>query len=390
MAGSALALALAGSDLEVALIDARPLARDWPDSRLDGRTVADYGARVCALNAASREWLSSLGVWRDIARRRACGYRHMCVWDGAGTGLIEFDADAVGAESLGHIVENRLTEAALQLRLADTAVTALHPARVASLERRAEGVRILLADGRQLSTRLLVGADGARSRVRAWSGLPVRSWEYGHSALVATVACEQPHGRTAWQRFTPEGPLAFLPLAGGDEHFCSIVWSAPPERVEALLELDDEAFCDQLGRAFEHRLGAVVAASERQAIPLRQLHATDYVQPGLALVGDAAHTIHPLAGQGVNMGLLDSQVLAEELLRARRRGLQPGELSVLDRYQRRRKGHNLLMMAAMEGFKRLFESRQPAVLMARNSGLRLLQSQEALKRPLIRAALGRL
>lgn len=387
IAGSALAAALSASSLDVALIDAEPLAQDWPETELEGVSVADYGSRVSALSAASSNWLATLGVWPEIVARRVCGYRHMRVWDGVGTGTIDFDAASINQPVLGHIVENRLTQAALHLRLA-AGVRRYSPAMVASLQHGERGVRIVLADGRAITATLLVGADGGRSKVRTWSGLATRSWDYGHRALVATVACEKPHRETAWQRFTPDGPLAFLPLGGGEGRFCSIVWSTVPEQAEQLLELSDSAFCRRLGMAFEHRLGAIEAVSARHAFPLWQMHAVDYVQPGLALIGDAAHTIHPLAGQGINMGLLDARVLAEELQRAVRRGLSVGDPQVLGRYQRRRKGHNLLMMAAMEGFKRLFASRQPAVLLARNAGLQWLQPREALKRPLIRAAMG--
>lgn len=410
IAGSALAVALSATGavpglggakpgLRVALVETQPLVTEWPepDPPLSDPGVDGYDPRVSALTAASSGWLSELGIWPEIVARRTCGYRHMQVWDGAGTGIIDFDAATVGQPALGHIVENRLLLAALHRRLRSGAVQLFSPAQVESLEAGGgsgreiapEGnVEVRLADGCTLSARLLVGADGGRSMVRAWSGLAVREWDYGHRALVATVACEYPHGATAWQRFMPEGPLAFLPLAGGGERYCSIVWSTLPERADELLAQGETQFCRTLGAAFEHRLGTIRATSPRYAFPLRQMHAVDYVRTGIALVGDAAHTIHPLAGQGINLGLLDARVLAEELLRGARRGLGPGDASVLNRYQRRRKGHNLAMMAAMEGFKRLFESRRPALMMSRNTGLGWLQGQEWLKRPLIRSAMG--
>ena len=394
IAGSALALALAqsGTALRVALIEAQPLSEAWPqpDPPPADPGVGGYDARVSALSAASSGWLDALGVWPEILARRVCSYRHMRVWDGAGTAAIDFDATAVQQAALGHIVENRLVQTALHRGLAASGVDRFSPVAVESFQH-ADGegrVRIGLADGRSLTAGLLVGADGGRSRVRQWSDLPSREWDYGHNAVVATVACERHHGNTAWQVFTPEGPLAFLSLRGGEERYCSIVWSILPARAERLLAMDDGDFRQILGRTFEHRLGAVLATSRRYSFPLRQMHAVDYVRDGLALIGDAAHTIHPLAGQGINLGLLDARVLAEELLRGRRRGLPPGDGDVLRRYQRRRKGHNLAMMAAMEGFKRMFESRRPALLMARNTGMDWLQRRAALKRPLIRAAMG--
>jgi len=207
---------------------------------------------------------------------------------------------------------------------------------------------------------------------------------------VATVQTSTAHARTAWQRFMPSGPLALLPLdsGDGDQQFCSIVWSATPDHAQTLMALDDESFCVALAAAFEHRLGAITAVSKRFMFPLRQRHAVDYVAPGIALVGDAAHTIHPLAGQGINLGLLDVIALAQELKHASLRGLSCGDASVLRRYQRMRKGHNLLMMGVMEGFKRLFE--QPALPLRwlRNEGLRQVDAKPWLKREIMRQAMG--
>ena len=200
----------------------------------------------------------------------------------------------------------------------------------------------------------MVAADGATSAVRRLAGLETREWDYLHHAIVTSVRCAESHQRTAWQRFTDDGPLAFLPLdRGGDTRWCSIVWSCTPKQGERLMALDDAAFCQALGKAFEHRLGKVECSDTRLCIPLRQRHAKRYVEPGLALIGDAAHVIHPLAGQGVNLGFLDAAVLAEELRHAQARGESIAEQRVLERYERRRMPHNLAMMAAMEGFQRL-------------------------------------
>ena len=188
----------------------------------------------------------------------------------------------------------------------------------------------------------------------------------------------------------PEGPLAFLPLHSSkfDEGFSSIVWSAIPQYAENLMVLDDQEFCENLAKAFEGQLGSISAVGSRVCFPLKQRHAVSYVKPGLALVGDAAHTIHPLAGQGINLGLLDVKVLAEELLRAAARSLKPGELSVLKRYERRRKSSNLAMMASMEGFKRLFEQPALPVRWARNTGMRCLDKTMWLNHQLMRKAMG--
>jgi 2-octaprenylphenol hydroxylase len=216
-----------------------------------------------------------------------------------------------------------------------------------------------------------------------------REWDYGHRAIVATVQVAEPHRDTAWQRFLPSGPLAFLPLPGTeDAHFCSIVWSVEEQLADRLLELEDEAFCRDLDRAFEGNLGGVIGSGPRFAFPLRQRHAVDYVQPGVALVADAAHTIHPLAGQGINLGLQDVSALAQELIAGRERGISPGRPEVLARYQRRRKGENLLMMGAMDGFKRLFEHQALPARWLRNAGMRGVGRIAPLKQRLMRHAMG--
>jgi len=206
---------------------------------------------------------------------------------------------------------------------------------------------------------------------------------------VCTVQTAEEHQATAWQRFLPTGPLAFLPLPGtSDQHYCSIVWSLTDDRAAEVLALDDDAFCTQLSRVFEGNLGGVIGTSARAAFPLRQRHAVDYIQPGVALVADAAHTIHPLAGQGINLGLQDVAALAEELLAAHAKGLELGQLDVLGRYQRRRKGENLLMMAAMDGFKRLFEQKALPLRWLRNTGMRGVAQVGPLKTKLMRQAMG--
>jgi 2-octaprenylphenol hydroxylase len=242
-----------------------------------------------------------------------------------------------------------------------------------------------LDDGREFPTRLLVGADGAQSKVRQLAGIDTRGWNYEQKAVVGNVRTAEPHQATAWQRFLPTGPLAFLPLQDGR---CSIVWSTTPEQVDALLALDDAAFAEALAEAFDRRLGEIIEVGPRGAFPLRLQHTRDYVKPGLALIGDAAHVVHPLAGQGVNLGLLDAATLAEVILDAITAGQEIGAFRVLRRYERWRKGDNLLMLGVMDGFKRLFSNPLPPVQLLRNLGLNLTDAAGPLKNLIARRAMG--
>ncbi|MDJ0877039.1 MAG: UbiH/UbiF/VisC/COQ6 family ubiquinone biosynthesis hydroxylase [Halieaceae bacterium] len=391
IAGAALARALEDSGLRLALVEARALDTGGIDHVPTATGVGDFDPRVSAITPASQRLLESLGAWEALVASRICPYRSMAVWDADGTGHIDFQAAEVDAPHLGHIIENRLLAGALLAGLdRQSGITLISPARVADLDLAREGeVVVELEDGSALSAPLVVGADGALSRLRELAGFLTREWDYGHSALVTTVCTERPHEACAYQRFLATGPLAFLPLPDIDgRHYCSIVWSAETGRAEQLLALDDEAFRSELGAALEHRLGEVLDSSPRLSFPLRQRHATDYVKPGLALVGDAAHTIHPLAGQGINLGLQDVAALSDELLTAAGRGGSPGEIDVLLRYQRRRKGENLVMMAAMDGFKRLFGERRLPVRWLRNTGMHWVDRSGPLKQQLMRHAMG--
>ncbi|HLS99044.1 MAG: UbiH/UbiF/VisC/COQ6 family ubiquinone biosynthesis hydroxylase [Porticoccaceae bacterium] len=387
LVGAALAVMLgrhpAARDLRIAVVETRPFSADLRGELFD--------TRVIALAESSRHLLADAGVWTDELAARACPYRRMVVRDSAGTGCIEFDCAEVHRPDLGHIVEN-----AALLGPLHGAIEGLDNARfvygaIDDVVRDGDDRLVLrLADGRELGAPLVVAADGAQSLVRERCGFALRSWDYGHSAIVATVRGARPHDFVARQWFTPEGPLAFLPLrtADGDCRHVSIVWSQDHDEATRLMALDDGSFCRELGHASEHCLGDISFASRRFAFPLRQRHAVDYVQPGVVLVGDAAHTIHPLAGQGVNLGFADAAALVEELGRALERGLPVGHLSALERYQRRRKPANLAMMAAMEGFKRLFDETPPLVRLVRNNGMNLLNRLAPVKNQLIRQAMG--
>ena len=383
MVGSALALALKDSGLNILLLDGSPLS-------VKPFTAQDpFESRVSALSAASQRILQRLGAWDGIRSRRLSPYSHMHVWDGSGTGHIHFSAASVHAEVLGHIVENRVVQDALLECLQGTDTQMLANARLEQMRRSGDDWLLTLADGRTLRAPLVIAADGANSAVRRLTGCETREWDYQHHAIVTSVRCAQAHLQTAWQRFTDHGPLAFLPLEReGQQDWCSIVWSTTPEQAEKLMALDDEAFCRELEFAFEGRLGDVLSADPRVRVPLRQRHAKRYVAEGLALIGDAAHTIHPLAGQGVNLGFLDAAVLADVLLHATDRRERLADVRVLSRFERRRMPHNLALMAAMEGFERLFQSDSLTARLIRNTGLKWVNQMPEAKALFVRQALG--
>ncbi len=378
MVGAALACALEGSGLRIVVIESREPADGWPADEVD--------LRVSALTRASQRILHAVGAWERMLEMRVSPYREMHVWDAGGRGSIHFDGAEVGEPELGFIVENRVTQLALWERLGQIAeVQRVCPAAVAELDMDPAGPTLKLEDGREITTRLVVAADGARSVVRSLAGIATRGWAYDQHALVATVTPEKSHRDTAWQRFLPEGPLAFLPINDGR---CSIVWSTSPDRAEGLSAMADDEFLAELEAACGGFLGRMLAIGPRGVFPLRLQHALNYVKPGLALVGDAAHTVHPLAGQGVNLGLLDAATLAEAILEARERGRPIGSLATLRRFERARRGDNTAMMAVFDGFKRLFGTGLTPVRLLRNLGLDLTDAAGPLKRMIVRRAMG--
>ncbi len=379
MVGAMLAAALGHADLNIALLEGTPLERIQPGVELD--------CRVSAINRASQRMFASVGAWDGMTAWRVSPFRTMRVWDAAGFGQIHFDSADLGEPLLGWIIENRVIQSALLERAQQRpAVTLLNPVALESAEALAgNGWRVQLTDGRILTTRLLVGADGAQSKVRQLADIDVRGWDYDQKAIVANVRTAESHQETAWQRFLPTGPLAFLPLSDGR---CSIVWVMAPESADELLALNDAEFAEALAAAFDQRLGAIGAVGSRGAFPLRLQHARAYVKPGLALMGDAAHVVHPLAGQGVNLGLLDAATLAEVILDALAVGHDFSSIKTLRRYERRRKGDNLLMLGVMDGFKRLFGNAPPPVRLLRNLGLNLTDASGPLKNLIARRAMG--
>ncbi len=378
MVGAALACALGQAGCLVAVIEAREPQRVWSDGEI--------AYRVSALSRASQNLLLRLGAWPRMQELGVSVYRAMQVWDQGGHGQIRFDSAEVGEPDLGHIVENRVTQLALWECLERIeCVDLMCPARVADYSLDTDYAWLQLDCGDTLEAKLLVGADGRDSAIRARAGIDTQGWDYDQHALVANVVHELSHEATAWQRFRNSGPLAFLPLADGRS---SIVWSTSPELARELMQLDEPDFCGQLGEAFGHRLGGVTGSGPRGVFPLRLQHAGHYVLPRLALVGDAAHAIHPLAGQGVNLGFMDAAELAEQLIRASNNGRDLGGIQTLRRYERARKGENMAMLGAMDVFKRLFSNEILPLRLLRNTGLNLADRITPVKNLFLRRAMG--
>lgn len=386
LVGSSLALKLGMSGLSVLLMDAATEAEvRRPVEIGDALSVDSFEARVSALTAKSQDLLNDVGAWSHLPHEMISAYQSMFVWDELGTGNIQFDAADIFSSSIGCIVENQRIVNGLHKAMDDCdKIQRRYGTTCKGFEQGTESGNYQVTTNQSdvFQCELLVAADGANSALRQQLGFETREWDYGHHAIVATVKTSHSHSQTAWQRFSERGPLAFLPLP--DEHYCSIVWSQESAEAERLMNLEDVAFLSELFRASEGKLGELLEISQRYRFPLRQRHAKRYYQAGVVLIGDAAHTIHPLAGQGVNLGFKDVSVLGDVLLSAREHDVYLGEPRVLARYQRQRMGDNLAMMAVMESFKRIFGSTNPILRLARNHGLSWVGDQAFLKKQIIR------
>ncbi|MGO1296556.1 MAG: FAD-dependent 2-octaprenylphenol hydroxylase [Vibrio sp.] len=378
MVGLALAAAFKHTDLRVAVIEGKePNAEmgDMPD------------VRVSALSRSTEMILRNLNAWDGVMARRAAPYQAMEVWEQDSFARIEFSAEQMIQSNLGHIVENRVIQLSLLEQVKTQANVSLYmPATVQSLAMGEREAWLSLDDGQAITAKLVVGADGANSWVRKQLDIPLTHWDYGHSAVVTNVRTSSAHDSVARQIFTPGGPLAFLPFA--DPHLSSIVWSTDPVRAERLIEMSDAQFNKALTAEFDARLGVCEVTAERQAFPLKMRYARDFVVERVALVGDAAHTIHPLAGQGVNLGLLDAASLAQEVIAIWQNGQDIGAKRHLREYERWRKAEAAKMITAMQGFKDLFEGNNPAKKLIRGLGMRLVGQLPGAKDEIMKRALG--
>lgn len=376
MVGAAVACCLGGGELKVAVLEAQA-----PEA-FSGEQPHDL--RVSALSIASKQILDTVGAWQGVVARRCCPFRRMRVWESAGD--TTFNSDDIGQPELGYIVENRVTQLALLERLAAfDNISLLMPLSIKKIDYDGHSSSLLLDDGRELRARLLVAADGGQSRVRQAVGLGVTSWDYDQQALVIYIETAYGQQDITWQRFVPSGPQAFLPLTG---NYGSIVWYNSADEVRRLKALPAEQLKAELMAAFPDCLGEVKQVLGVVSFPLKRQHAQHYVKPGVALVGDAAHMINPLAGQGVNIGFLDAAALAEVLTAAHRQGKNIADLGVLQVFEKQRRNENLKMMTVMEMFYRFFSNDIFPVKFVRNFGLGLTQRISPLRNKIMKEAMG--
>ncbi len=375
--GLTLARALQTQGFSVAVVDPQP----WP-APLPGSA----SLRVSAINAVNQTALQQLAVWPRLCPQRQCAYTHMSVRDQDNFGRIEFSHALVQQACIGHIVENPALIQALSEAIAEApGVTSIN----ANIKQwiRGESEQTLLLDDEQIiSCRLLVGADGANSWVRQRAEFPLTFYDYGHTAMVATLRCEQPHQQVARQVFTPTGPIALLPLA--DAHQVSLVWSQVNDHASALMHADDRVFAQQLTAATGSWLGVLSVTSERLQFPLTMRYARQWVDDGVVIIGDAAHTIHPLAGQGANLGLQDALLLAQQLVQLKSAQQPYYRRRALRAFERARKTDAVAMIAAMQGFKTLFDGAHPLKKLLRGTGLVSANALTPLKRQLMKQAMG--
>lgn len=367
--------------MQIRVVDAGRRPRFSPED--------DVALRVTALSVGSGDIYRSLGIRERILEARACPFVEMRVWDATrpafGQEALHFDAAEFAVPALGHIVENVLAMDALLEFLADLKIDVAYDRQITGLRETGSGHLVEFADGDSIEADLVVGADGANSFVRRYTGIAITTWRYPQSALVTHLEPTEAHRNCAWQRFLADGPLALLPLGDGR---VSVVWSTAPDEAQAALAMSEKTLGERLTEASDRVLGPLTVAAPRASFPLKAQYAAHYVKPGLALIGDAAHNIHPLAGQGANLGIADATELARVVGAALAGGEHPGDSYVLRRFERARKGANQTMLHFVDALNRLFSSPSPALAALRNGGMRLFNNSGPLRRRAVAIALG--
>ncbi|HTM62870.1 MAG TPA: UbiH/UbiF/VisC/COQ6 family ubiquinone biosynthesis hydroxylase [Gammaproteobacteria bacterium] len=380
MVGMTLALALAKNpELSIVILESNEDNAPF--------LTEQYHHRVSAAALSSVRIFQSLQVWQNIKMMRVSPFTAIQVWDCASPAQLDFVSNEIGEPVLGYIIENNVMQHALREKLkAYPQIHFVSPVKLTACLQQEDDVTLIADDDTQYRAKLAVAADGAQSWLRQQAGISVQTTDYDQHAIVAAVETELPHQKIARQVFLPSGPLAFLPLA--DAHTSSIVWSLPKDRASALKEMDEDAFKLRLGAAFNERLGAVKSVSRRFTFPLKKQQAETYAAGRIVLVGDAAHVMHPLAGQGLNIGLLDAACLAEVILDALNAGRDFAGTSSLRRYERWRRADNLAMLTGVDLIKQLFASDNMPVQTMRSLGMTLTGRMAILKNIFTRYAVG--
>lgn len=377
MVGLALAAALDKQVEKIIIIE--PLPPNAND-------LSAVSQRVSALNIASQKMLYQLGLWEALHQYRHCYYSTMSVWEKDSFARIQFSADSLGLDQLGCIVENQIIQQLLWHKVTQQSNVEIIHGKAKDVTMNSQYALVTLEDNRLLMAKLLVGADGANSWLRQQVNIPLNFRDYGHSALVCNVKTELAHEACARQIFSADSILAFLPMH--EPHLCSIVWSQPPELAEKNIQSNDSDFNKALTIAFDNQLGRCEVVSERHAIPLTARYARDFAQPRVALIGDAAHTIHPLAGLGVNLGFMDALALAQVIRDNSEKHQDIGEYRALRSYERWRKSEAIKMLTTMQGFKSLFEGDHPMKKLLRGIGMSTTNQLPLVKERLMAQALG--
>lgn len=380
LVGRTLALALAQTtDLSVAILEANAIS-------VEDTITKKYQPRVSAINLASQRLFKRLGIWKAIENIRISPLKQIDVWDAVTKKNIHFDAQMIAEPVLGHIIENEVILMALKQKLAQYShVKWFAPVKLKSYQLTNDSVTISTTT-HVINAKLAVAADGAASWLRTQVGISTKEYDYEQRAIVCMVKTQRSHEKVARQVFLPEGPLAFLPLAQPD--LSSIVWSQPVEMANRLQQMTEEEFKSKLNAVFENRLGNIIEVGQRYAFPLKRLNAQQYIAKRSALVGDAAHTVHPLAGQGVNIGLMDAASLAELLAQACRNQQDIANDLLLKRYQRWRKNANFPLLYGIDGIKNIFAMKTPLVKTTRAWGMQLSNRFNFIKNIIMKEAIG--